>query len=120
MIGSPARKSWTPTGNNVPDYPKLSKYWWQTIASAVTGEKPAKEALDYLAEKQDRAMAVIQRKAELQTCAPIIKDASEVEGELYWLKQPGSPKPKLNSEKPKGITVPYDQLLQAWKEGKVR
>ncbi|WP_020405446.1 ABC transporter substrate-binding protein [Hahella ganghwensis] len=116
---SPARKAWTPTGVNVPDYPKLSKYWWQTIASAVTGEKSAKAALDHLAEKQDRAMAVIQRKAELHTCAPMIKDASQVEGEQYWLQQPGAPKPKLNNEKPQGITVPYDKLLQAWKQGRV-
>ena len=37
-----------------------------------------------------------------------------------WLKRPGSPKPKLANEKPKGVTVPYDQLLEAWREGRVR
>ena len=27
---SPARVAWTPTGNNVPDYPKLAQLWWKT------------------------------------------------------------------------------------------
>ncbi|OZG73557.1 ABC transporter substrate-binding protein [Hahella sp. CCB-MM4] len=116
---SPARKAWTPTGPNVPDYPKLANYWWQTIAEAVTGEASPKQALDHLAEKQDRALAVIQRKSELLKCGPRISKASEVKGEQYWLQQPGAPKPRLSNEKPKGITVPYDKLLQAWKEGRM-
>src|SRR5687768_15263034 len=32
---SPARVSWTPTGTNVPDYPKLAQLWWQNVAEAV-------------------------------------------------------------------------------------
>ena len=38
----------------------------------------------------------------------------------YWFDQPGAPKPKLSNEKPKGETVAYEQLLSAWKQGKVR
>ena len=37
-----------------------------------------------------------------------------------WLSKAGSPKAKLANEKPKGITVDYDQLIQAWKEGRVK
>ncbi|MEZ4607359.1 MAG: hypothetical protein R2865_11315 [Deinococcales bacterium] len=37
----------------------------------------------------------------------------------YWFDQPGAPKPMLDDEKPQGETVPYDQLLQAWREGRV-
>ncbi|WP_020409478.1 extracellular solute-binding protein [Hahella ganghwensis] len=116
---SPARKAWTPTGPNVPDYPKLANYWWQTIGDAVSGEVSAKDALDHLAEKQGRALAVIQRKSELIKCGPRIRKASETKGEQYWLQQPGAPKPKLKNEKPPGVTVPYEQLLRAWKEGRV-
>src|SRR4030088_1884817 len=36
---SPARVAWTPTGTNVPDYPKLAQLWWKNVAVAVTGEK---------------------------------------------------------------------------------
>jgi glycerol transport system substrate-binding protein len=36
---SPARVAWTPTGTNVPDYPKLAQLWWKNVAQAVTGEK---------------------------------------------------------------------------------
>ena len=37
-----------------------------------------------------------------------------------WFKAEGAPRPKLANEKPKGETVPYDTLLQAWKEGRAR
>ncbi|MCI1736316.1 MAG: hypothetical protein LKM38_02850 [Pseudomonas veronii] len=29
---SPARVAWTPTGTNVPDYPKLAQLWWKNVA----------------------------------------------------------------------------------------
>jgi hypothetical protein len=32
---SPAREAWTPTGVNVPDYPRLALLWWTRIADAV-------------------------------------------------------------------------------------
>ena len=37
-----------------------------------------------------------------------------------WLGKSGSPKAKLANEKPKGETVDYDQLIQAWREGRVK
>ena len=64
---SPARVAWTPTGTNVPDYPKLNKCIDPNV----------------------------------------------------WLNKPGSPKAKVN-EKPKGITVDYNQLIKAWQEGRVK
>ena len=30
---SPARVAWTPTGTNVPDYPKLAQLWWKNVAA---------------------------------------------------------------------------------------
>src|SRR5210317_2557474 len=35
---SPARVAWTPTGVNVPDYPKLAQLWWQNVGEAISGE----------------------------------------------------------------------------------
>jgi glycerol transport system substrate-binding protein len=37
-----------------------------------------------------------------------------------WLSDQHAPWKKLGNEKPKGETVKYDQLLTAWREGKVR
>ena len=31
---SPARKLWTPTGVNVPEYGKLAQVWWQNVSKA--------------------------------------------------------------------------------------
>ncbi|MCE6982511.1 carbohydrate ABC transporter substrate-binding protein, partial [Pseudomonas frederiksbergensis] len=43
---SPARVQWTPTGTNVPYYPRLAQLWWSHIAEAASGEKTPQEALD--------------------------------------------------------------------------
>ena len=37
-----------------------------------------------------------------------------------WLSDKGAPWKKLANEKPKGETIAYDTLLNAWKAGKVR
>ena len=47
---SPARVRWSPTGTNVPDYPKLAQLWWQNIGDASSGEKTPQQALDLALE----------------------------------------------------------------------
>ncbi|MEX1214540.1 extracellular solute-binding protein [Saccharospirillum sp.] len=117
---SPARDAWTPTGTNVPDYPRLSERWWPHIADAVAGVKTPQQALDQLAIEQDRVMATMQRTFQTDVCGPQIADLSDARGADYWLAQPGSPKSALGNEKPQGRTVRYDDLLSAWNRGLVR
>jgi glycerol transport system substrate-binding protein len=113
---SPARTAWTPTGTNVPDYPKLAALWWPNVANAVSGEKTPQEAMDDLAQQQERVLERLQR-AEIQgECGPLLNEPIDP---ADWLARPGAPKAKLENEKPPGQTVPYDQLIQAWREGKV-
>ncbi|QJT11420.1 carbohydrate ABC transporter substrate-binding protein [Oceanidesulfovibrio marinus] len=114
---SPARVAWTPTGTNVPDYPKLAQLWWQNIGEAVAGEVTVDTAMDNLAAEQDRIMERLERANVLPVCGPKLNEPRDPE---YWLSQPGAPKPKLENEKPQGQTVNYDDLIQAWKEGKVK
>lgn len=114
---SPARTAWTPTGNNVPDYPKLAQLWWANVANAVSGEVSAQEALNQLAKEQDRVLERLERYDVMGDCGPKLNEPRE---EAYWLAQPGAPKSKLSNEKPAGETVPYDELIQAWKEGRAR
>ncbi|MDH3599172.1 MAG: ABC transporter substrate-binding protein, partial [Candidatus Tectomicrobia bacterium] len=113
---SPARVAWTPSGTNVPDYPKLAQLWWQNIGEAVSGEVTVDKAMDNLAREQDRVMARLERSGVQGDCGPKL---NEEQDESHWLSQPGSPKAKLDNEKPPGKTVAYDSLLQAWKAGKV-
>ena len=113
---SPARVSWTPTGTNVPDYPKLAQLWRQNVAPAVTGEKTVQQAMDSLATEQDKVLARLER-AGTKTCAPKLNPEKSAQ---YWFDQSGAPYPKLANEKPKGETVDYDILLEHWKQGKVR
>ncbi len=113
---SPARVAWTPTGTNVPDYPKMAQLWWKNVAIAVTGEKTPQAAMDNLADEMDQIMSRLER-AGMKNCAPKLNaktDASK------YLSDTGAPWKKLANEKPKGETIPYDKLLQAWKEGRVR
>jgi len=112
---SPARVAWTPSGTNVPDYPKLAQLWWQNIGEAVAGSVTPETAMDNLAEEMDKVMARIERSGVQGACGPKL---NKPVAESVWLGKSGSPKAKLANEKPKGETVQYDTLLQHWKEGK--
>ena len=114
---SPAKVAWTPTGTNVPDYPKLAQLWWQNIGEAVAGEVTVSTAMDNLAAEQDKILERIERSGIQGDKGPKLNPKKD---ESYWLGQPGSPKAKLANEKPQGETVDYDGLLQAWKEGRVK
>jgi glycerol transport system substrate-binding protein len=112
---SPARVAWTPTGTNVPDYPKLAQLWWQNIGEAVAGSVTPEKAMDNLAEEQDKVMARIERSGLQGECGPKMNPP---QAEEKWLAKDKAPHAKLANEKPKGETVPYEKLLQAWKEGR--
>lgn len=114
---SPARVAWTPTGTNVPDYPKLAQLWWQNVAEAVTGERTPQEAMDNLADSMDRVLQRLERAGIGGECAPKLNEERDAQ---YWFDQPGAPKAKLANEKPQGETVKYDDLIAAWREGRVK
>ena len=113
---SPARVAWTPTGTNVPDYPKMAQLWWQNVALVTTGDKSPQQAMDNLANQMDDVLGRLQRVG-MKQCTPKLNDKSDPS---KWLSNDHAPWAKLANEKPKGETVPYDKLLQAWKEGRVR
>jgi glycerol transport system substrate-binding protein len=113
---SPDRVRWSPTGINVPDYPKLAQIWWQQIGDVNSGVFTPQQAMDRLASEMDTVMARMQSADEKAGtyggCGPRLnkeRDAS------YWLSQPGSPKAKVN-EKPKGETIAYDELVKRWQQ----
>jgi len=112
---SPDRALWTPTGVNVPDYPKLAQLWWQNIGDVNSGAFTPQQAMDRLAGEMDQVMGRMQNADEKAKvyggCGPRLNakvDPAE------WLKKPGSPKAKLANEKPKGITVSYEELMKRW------
>ena len=108
---SPARVQWTPTGTNVPDYPRLAQLWWQNIGDASSGAKSPQEAMTALAVAQERLMQRLERAGVLGECGPKLNERSSRE---YWLSQPGAPKQKLENEKPAPITIDYDELVRSW------
>jgi glycerol transport system substrate-binding protein len=78
-------------------------------------------AMDRLAKEMDDVMARMQAADEQAKtyggCGPRLnpeKDPAE------WLGKPDGPAAKLENEKPKGETIAYEKLLQAWKEGRAR
>ncbi len=113
---SPARVAWTPTGTNVPDYPKLAQLWWKNVAQAVTGEMTPQKAMDTLADEMDDVMARLER-AGMARCAPKLNPKGDPN---KYLSDKAAPWKKLANEKPKGETIAYQTLLDAWKAGKVR
>ncbi|HEX9768555.1 MAG TPA: ABC transporter substrate-binding protein [Kiloniellales bacterium] len=112
---SPDRVQWSPTGINVPDYPKLAQIWWQQIGDVNSGAFTPQEAMDRLASEMDQVMARMQQADEAANvyggCGPRLneeKDPSE------WLGKPDGPKAKLENEKPQGETIDYDELVKRW------
>ena len=114
---SPARVRWSPTGLNVPDYPKLAQLWWQNIGDASSGAKSAQAALDGLCEAQEEVLERLQRAARAgilpEDLAPVLNEEREPE---YWLSQEGSPKAKLEDEDEEPETISYDELVKRWNE----
>ncbi len=112
---SPDRVAWSPTGINVPDYPKLAQIWWQQIGDVNSGAFTPQQAMDRLAGEMDITMARMQAADEAANvyggCGPRLNEERDAE---YWLSQPGAPKPKLDNEKPQGMTVNYDELVARW------
>ncbi len=112
---SPDRVAWTPTGVNVPDYPRLAQLFWQHIGDISAGTFTAQQAMDRLAKEMDEVMARMQvadEKAKTYSgCGPRLNKA---EDPSVWLKRDGAPWDKLADEKPKGVTVAYDELIKRW------
>ncbi|MEP5938365.1 MAG: ABC transporter substrate-binding protein [Erythrobacter sp.] len=108
---SPARVRWSPTGTNVPDYPRLAQLWWQNIGDASSGTKTPKAALDALCEQQERVLERLERSGLQGELGPRL---NEGRGADYWLSQAGAPKAKLANEDPEPITIEYDQLIETW------
>ena len=114
---SPDRVLWTPTGVNVPDYPKLAQIWWQQIGDVNAGAFTPQEAMDRLAAEMDDVMARMQVVDESDNvyggCGPRLneeKDPSE------WLGKDNGPAAQLENEKPQGATIDYDELVQRWQK----
>ncbi|MDG2441947.1 MAG: ABC transporter substrate-binding protein [Luminiphilus sp.] len=96
---SPARTAWSPTGTNIPDYPKMAQLWWQNIGDAMSGEKPPQEALNTLCAQQEKVMARIQRSGMQGDLGPKL---NPIQDPKIWLESPGAPVAKLADELPKG------------------
>jgi glycerol transport system substrate-binding protein len=114
---SPARKLWTPTGVNVPDYGRLAQVWWQNVSKAISGEATAQQAMDGLARDQDAIMARLEKSGIQGKVGPKLNEEKDPE---YWYAKAEkdgnvAPQRKLANEKPQGVTVDYDELLKTWK-----
>ena len=102
---SPDENKWTDTGPNVPHYPDLSSVWWPNIARAINGEISPKEAMDSIAETQDKIMG----NMKLVRYSPRLNPPRD---ETYWLNKPGAPKKERS--RPKPVTIDYEKLIEKW------
>ena len=113
---SPARLQWSPTGTNVPDYPKLAQLWWQAIGDASSGAKTAQEAMDSLCAEQEKVLERLERAGVQGDIGPKMAEEHDLE---YWNKDAVSkgnlaPQLKIENEKEQGQTVSYDELVKSW------
>jgi glycerol transport system substrate-binding protein len=106
---SKGRNYWTPTGSNVPDYTRLSNFWWQHIGKAVSGKISVTTAMNRLANSFDQTLDEMSQE-QINTCSPRLNPQTNP---ADWLNKPGAPKAaKTNFPPPK--TVPYEEAIHAW------
>ena len=112
---SPDRVNWSPTGINVPDYPKLAQLWWQQIGDVNSGAFTPQEAMDRLAGEMDQIMSRMQAADEANKtyggCGPRLNDEKDPS---EWLGKEDGPKAKIENEKEQGVTVAYDEIIKQW------
>jgi glycerol transport system substrate-binding protein len=112
---SPDRVNWSPTGINVPDYPKLAQLWWQQIGDVNSGAFTAQQAMDRLAGEMDLIMSRMQAADEANKtyggCGPRLNAEQDPS---MWLGKEGGPHAKLDNEKPPGETIAYEELIKRW------
>ena len=109
------RVRWSPTGINVPDYPKLAQLWWQQIGDVNSGAFTPQQAMDRLAGEMDQIMARMQAADEANKtyggCGPRLNDEKDPS---EWLGKADGPKAKIENEKEQGVTVAYDEIIKQW------
>ncbi|HMN37600.1 MAG TPA: ABC transporter substrate-binding protein [Hyphomicrobium sp.] len=112
---SPDRVNWTPTGINVPDYPKLAQLWWQQIGDVNSGAFTPQQAMDRLASEMDQIMSRMEAADKANKtyggCGPRLNPEKKPE---EWLGKPDGPAAKLANEKEKGQTIAYEELIKRW------
>ena len=115
---SPDRVAWTPTGINVPDYPKLAQLFWENIGDVNSGAFTPQQAMDRLAEQMDQVMARMQAVDEsnhvYHDCGPRLN--SRRGSDRSGSATEHAPWAKLDNEKPQGETIAYDELIKRWTE----
>jgi glycerol transport system substrate-binding protein len=112
---SPDRVNWTPTGVNVPDYPKLAQLWWQQIGDVNSGAFTPQQAMDRLAGEMDLIMSRMEEADKKSKtyggCGPRLNEPKKADD---WLGKADGPAAKLANEKEKGQTIAYDELIKRW------
>ena len=112
---SPDRVNWTPTGVNVPDYPKLAQLWWQNIGDVNSGAFTPQQAMDRLAGEMDQVMSRMQAADEQAKvyggCGPRLNEAKDPS---EWLGKENGPAAKLANEKEPGKTIAYEEIVKRW------
>ncbi|WP_245412273.1 ABC transporter substrate-binding protein [Notoacmeibacter ruber] len=108
---SPDRVRWSPTGTNVPDYPKLAQLWWQNIGDAMSGAKSSQEALDKLCADMENVLSRLERAGVQGELGPKLNEEKDPQ---EWLSQEGAPKAKLENENEEPQTIAYDDLVKRW------
>ncbi len=114
---SPDRVRWSPTGINVPDYPKLAQLWWQQIGDVNSGAFTPQEAMDRLAGEMEAVMARMEAADKANNtyggCGPRLAEAKDPS---EWLGKADGPKAKLENEKEAGQTMVYEEIVKRWQQ----
>ncbi|MDX1452482.1 MAG: carbohydrate ABC transporter substrate-binding protein [Oleiphilaceae bacterium] len=106
---SRGRELWTPTGTNVPDYIRLSNYWWLWVGRATSGELSVVQAMRGMANAFDDTLQELSERMP-GPCSPKLNSPRPIDA---WLNSEGAPKQPFNA-RVQGETRPYEEAVRAW------
>ena len=116
---SPDRVAWTPTGINVPDYPKLAQLFWENIGDVNSGAFTPQQAHGPSRRRRwtrswRRMQAADEANHVYHGCGPRLNPESDPS---KWLEQADTrPGPSSTTRSRKGETIAYDELIKRWTE----
>lgn len=112
-VGYQDAGSWTLMKSTPVKRAKAAWLYAQLVVSKTVDLKKSKEALDALCEAQEKVLIRLERAGVQGDIGPKMNDEKDPK---EWLAMEGAPKAKMENEKPKPMTVDYDELIKSWQK----
>ena len=111
VLPQPSPRGLTPTGTNVPDYPRMARLWWVHVGPPAARNRHRQPWTRWRWTWTRCSPTCREEGMPLYAAPEPRRDATQ------RLSARGAPWSRLANERPRGETIAHERLLQAWREG---